>query len=103
MSRSIEEAVEAAYSGERGSARKTGRNPKWPYVPVIECGVADVTGYRKWRQVMGIACATREEAVARAERRLEAERSGLADRLANPRNRSLRRFYDVPEPEGATR
>ena len=72
-------------------ARKTGRNPRWPYVPVI----LDTDG--RQRQIRGLAYATRQEAVAAAQRSLNAARDDLATKLRTPRYRALRRHHGLPE------
>lgn len=71
------------------SAAKRGRNPLWPYVPII----ADLEGCGKklrTEQVRGKAFATRDEAVAYAGRLIEARKADWARKLANPNNRALR-------------
>lgn len=76
----------------RPSARKAGRHPRWPYVPVIivNNGVRDTDN-----QVMGRAFATRAEAVACAERVIAQRRAVLAEKLAMPNMRALRRQYGL--------
>lgn len=57
----------------RASARKTGRNPQWPFVPVVICTPGD--GSRgHTTQPRGKAFATREEAVAYADRYIDVNR-----------------------------
>ena len=89
--------AEATASADFGtpSARKTGRNPKYPYVPVItDLGHhSDGSGQQ---QIKGLAYATREEAVEAATRHIARERQTLAERLAEPRHRALREQHGLP-------
>lgn len=90
----IEQIVAAKDFGQ-ASARKSGRNPAWPYVPVVihtdECGRRSVIN-----PVRGLAYATRAEAVERAERSIAFWRADLAEKLANPRHRAQRESYGLP-------
>ena len=90
----IERVVAEADFGE-ASARKSGRNPQWPYVPVIRW--TDDTGRTHDRQVLIRAYATRDEAVEAARRNIEAQRADLASKLADPRYRALRERYGLPK------
>lgn len=83
-------AAAAADFGQPG-ARRTGRNPQWPYVPVI----LDPNVRSGQRQLLGVAFATRDEAVAYAEGHILRLRHDLAGKLAQPRYRALRRQYGV--------
>ena len=77
------------YFGTASSAKR-GRNPRFPYVPVIRyTGRSNV----KSHQVRGKAFATAEEATACAERSIAAMRRRHAERLADPRNSALREWY----------
>jgi hypothetical protein len=89
MARTIEQAVNASYAGYRATAIKRGRNPKWPYVPVF------FSGSGGQQQIRGKAFATREEAIAYAERCIVGMRQSFARRLAEPRNRALRAQWEV--------
>jgi hypothetical protein len=82
--------AQAAASADFGqpSARKTGRNPEWPYVPVI------MHGYRQ-QQVLGLAYATRQEAIAAAENHIQGLREDLERKLNLPNYRALRAKYRV--------
>jgi hypothetical protein len=84
--------AEAAAAADLGtaSARKAGRNPSWPYVPVLIVHGGTVTS-----QIKGRAFATRAEAVAYAEAHIAAERAALACKLAEPRYRALRAQHGV--------
>jgi hypothetical protein len=77
------------------TAAKRGRNPKYPYVPVI-AWKAEVAPYKHSRQILNRAFVTREEAVAHAQSVIDAERAGLARKLADPRHRALRGQYGLP-------
>lgn len=71
------------------SARKSGRNPKWPYVPVIVSPTGRTT------QIRMRAFATRAEAVAYSETYIAAARAKLEADLAKPNMRALRRHHGV--------
>lgn len=91
----IEQKVSGADFGQP-SARKTGRDPRWPYVPVI-AHPATPSAPKPWQQqVLGKAYATRQEALAAAESHITAQRSALAHKLAEPRMRALREHYGLP-------
>jgi hypothetical protein len=82
------------------SARKRGKDPRWPYVPVIEhAGVA--SSPKPWQeQVRGLAFATRTEAVSSAKVHIAKLRLELAKKLADPRMRALRERYGLPRDLG---
>ena len=86
----IEEAVASVDFGT-ASARKRGRNPDYPYVPVIERPNGTTSN-----PVRGRAYATRTEAVAAAQRQIDGRRRQLSDQLAQPRYRALREAYGLP-------
>lgn len=83
------EAAAAADLG-RPSARRSGRNPRWPHVPVIE----DPDGHA--RQLLGLAFQTRTEALWAANHHLETARADLERKLADPRYRALREAHGLP-------
>lgn len=85
--------IAAALDLGTASARKTGRDPRWPYVPVV-AHTDSPRGYVK--QVMGLAYATRPEAIARAQAHIDALRRRLAGDLATPRMRALREQHGLP-------
>lgn len=85
----IEDAIQD-YDFGTPNALKRGRNPRWPYVPiVIRCG--------HQHQLPCLAFATREEAIACAADHVARFRIGLKDQLATPRYRALRRQFGLPE------
>lgn len=93
MEQAIEQAVAAREWGTP-SAAKRGRNPSWPYVPVI---VGSPRGGRDDReQVLGKAFATRDEAVAYALRVIESRKAHFAEQLSDPRYRALRESCGLP-------
>lgn len=89
-------AVAAANFG-RPTAAKRGRNPRYPWVPIIDYGAQD-TGVDCTRtyQVPARAFATRDEAVAYAERYVDANRARLEHDLRHPRMRALREQHGLP-------
>ena len=90
-------AAAAAYAGHKATARKSGRRPEWPYVPVIDSAPGQYGGERVHAiSVRGLAFATREEAVAAAERQLARMVAKLAERLREPHNRALREQHGLP-------
>lgn len=86
-------AVESANLGT-ATARKQGRNPRFPYVPVIL--ITDDVGVTRQSQIKGLAYATREEAVDAAERHIWNVRAKLAIDLADPTKRALREQHGLP-------
>lgn len=82
------------------SAAKRGRNPKYPYVPIIKLrsdgGQLGGYGSARTRQLRGLAFATREEAVARAQRQIDAARAQFANDLCKPNYRAFREQYGLP-------
>jgi hypothetical protein len=93
----IAEAVAAADFG-KASARKAGRDPRWPYVPIIDWSeqFAREGGFQQTEQIRGLAYATREEAVAVAEEHIERGRRTLESQLWQPRYRALRQHHGLP-------
>lgn len=70
------------------AARKSGRNPRWPYVPIVLHG-------ERQEQILRRAYATRAEAVDAARRTIEHRRRDLARKLAQPNYRALRAQHNV--------
>ena len=89
----VERAVEAAYGHYRPEAVKRGRNPAFPYVPVIR--VADL-GAGQTTQIPKRAFATRDEALNCARRQIDAYKSHFRKRVADPRCRALREQWGLP-------
>jgi hypothetical protein len=83
------DAIVAAEDFGRPHAQKRGRNPSWPYVPVVMHG-------ERQEQITGCAYATREEALAMAEKTLTFRRDMLRKRLGDRSCRSLREQYGLP-------
>jgi len=94
----IEQAVAAksatGYFGE-ATARKGGRNPRWPYVPVVAYTNPE-TGLRTTKQIKGLAYATRAEAVDSAARTIAAEQARVTAQLGQRAYRALRESYGLP-------
>ncbi len=75
------------------AAVKRGRNARYPYVPVIR----HVGGYRpRTEQLLGLAYATRTDAITAAERAIDRRRAKLAYDLAEPCMRALREQSGLP-------
>jgi hypothetical protein len=93
----IQEVAANANFG-KPSAAKRGRNPKWPYVPVIDHGEVKIGRHQTWtEQLRGLAFATRDEAISCAATHIANRRADLASKLADPRYRALRGQYGLPE------
>lgn len=94
----IDATVEAQAWGE-ASAAKRGRNPKFPYVPVVIYTVhpnPKLEVRRTSNPTRGEAYATRDEAVARADAVISYRKEWLRKNLAEPRMRALREQYGLP-------
>jgi len=92
MTTAIDRAVANVDFG-RAIARKRGRHPSYPYVPIIErpsprYGTSTV-------QLVRVAFDTPESAVEYGERHLEALRDDLRRRLALPNMRALRAAHGL--------
>jgi hypothetical protein len=89
------EAFAATVDFGQATANRRGRNPKWPYCPVIDHGAGrhGVTGKE---QLLGRAFATRDEAIADAQATIDARRARLARDLADPRYRAVRQQHGFP-------
>lgn len=99
MTRTIDEAVAGEKFGT-ASAAKRGRNSAFPYVPVIDHG-EQATGVHRTRteQIIGLAYATRDEAVAIAAKTIAARRDMLCQKLSSPNHRALRTKYGITDHE----
>lgn len=82
-------AIVAAGDFGTASANKRGRNPNWPYVPIVMHG-------QRSEQIVAKAFATRPEAIAYAQAVIDARRDILAQKLADPRYRALREQHGLP-------
>lgn len=80
------EEIAAAHDFGKASARKTGRNPKFPYVPILIVTHPDTNGMTSQQQILRLAFATRAEAVACAEKHIAGAKAHLAKQLGSPRN-----------------
>jgi hypothetical protein len=99
----LEERIEAIVAAENfggASAAKRGRNPKFPYVPVIQLlpdgGQLGGCGSARTIQLRGLAYATREQAIGRAERQILADRRRFRKNLWDPGCRVLRERHGLP-------
>lgn len=81
------------------SAAKRGRNPKFPYVPVIKLVDAEgnpSVGLSQTQQIRGLAYVTRDEAMTRSQRHIDAAFVRLAEELGQPHKRALREWHGLP-------
>lgn len=78
----------------RPTAAKRGRKSTLPFVPVVD--YTHPSGRQHTKQLLGLAYATREEAVARAQRQIDANRAELRKQLAQPNLRALRQSKGLP-------
>ena len=91
------EAASKAYAGYKATARKSGRRAEWPYVPVLDRDPNQRGCDRVHRlSIRGLAFATRDEAVACAERHLSNLIKFMEKRLRDPRHRALREHHGLP-------
>lgn len=82
-------AVVAAHPFGTATASKRGRNPRWPYVPIVMHG-------DRSEQIRARAFRTRDEAVEYARATIEARREHLEKQLSDPRCRALREQLRLP-------
>jgi hypothetical protein len=73
----------------KATAVKRGRNPRWPYVPVV-------VHARHTEQIRGKAFATRDEAVSYAAAVIAHREADLIERMKEPRHRALREQHGLP-------
>lgn len=85
--------IVAALDLGKASARKGGRNPRWPYVPII---VHPDRPLSPTSQIKGLAFATRGEAVDAAQAHLDRLRAKTAEDLLKPNMRALREHHGLP-------
>lgn len=88
------DAIADSFPFGRPSAVKRGRNPQWPYVPVI----LDYLGHpgATHNPMRRRAYASRAEATEAAGQYIAAFRAKLRADLADPRMRALRQQYGLP-------
>ncbi len=77
------------------TAALRGRNARFPWVPIVNLGPNFSRGRKTW-QVRGRAYATREEAVACAERAIAHQEATRKAMFADPRQRALREAHGLP-------
>lgn len=91
----IEQAVLKAYGAP--AAAKRGRNPAFPYVPIVNYGPQQQGVHRtRTRQVANRAFATREEAIECARQAIARGVENFRKNLADPRERALREMHGLP-------
>ena len=88
------DAIANAFPIGAPSAVKRGRNPEWPYIAIITgyLGVENATHNPMGRR----AYATRDEAIAAADRYIKFFRADLRAKLSDPRYRALREQHGLP-------
>jgi hypothetical protein len=91
LSAEIARVVEALDLGTP-SARKGGRNPKFPYVPVIDNRRPDLPHGGSTTQIKGLAY----EAVEAASQHIESVRARIARQLGERPFRALRVAHGLP-------
>lgn len=85
------------YPFGRASAAKRGRNPKFPWVPVIDYGKQKTSIHAtRTSQIRGRAYRTREEAVDCAQTAINNATAHLRSKFLDPRYRALREQYGLP-------
>jgi hypothetical protein len=92
----IDELVDGLNLG-MASAAKRGRNSAFPYVPVIKRTSADGIRDTTQNPTRRAAYATREEAVAVAQRHIDAQREATRTKLKQPGTRAWRKSFGLPE------
>jgi hypothetical protein len=76
------------------ASRKSGRNARWPYLPVVV--TTGLNGGTRTTVIPKRAFATSAEAVEYATRHIDSLRSSLARTLADPSARALREQHGLP-------
>lgn len=98
----IQETIEALKARNFygiASAAKRGRNPEFPYVPVVKLTEADGSprqSMAQTSQLKGLAYVTRQEAVDRAQRHIDRGFADLEAKLGMPHHRALREWHGLP-------
>lgn len=101
MNTELEQAITSAaekYRKEAGkpNAAKNGRNPVFPYVPLIMHPPVFASGSPRREQVLGRAYVTRQEAITEAQRVIDARVAHFRRQLGEPRHRALREQWGLP-------
>src|SRR5690348_15219242 len=91
----IQRAIDRDHFG-KPTARKGGRNPKWPYVPVVRRTTGGKGGGGYDQQLKGKASAPRPEAVDCARHKIELSYRALRSQLLKVGNRPLREQHGLP-------
>jgi hypothetical protein len=94
LAEQIEKVITSRNWG-KPSARKGGRNPKWPWVPIINYG-EDWRSRTRTYQPRGVAFETREQAVEYASKAIAGQMELYRRMLHCPRQRAMREQYGLP-------
>jgi hypothetical protein len=97
--RTIEQAVNACYRNHVANASKRGRNPRYPYVPIIITDDTRAPGRKHQSQIQAVAYATRDEAVGYAQMTINFWRDRFRKQLIDPRMNAIRRQWGVSNAE----
>lgn len=91
------DAVVAKANRGRATAAKRGRNPKFPWVPIIDYGPQrEGVHVQRTSQVRGRAYRSREEAVAVAQAQIDRASEVMAAQLRQPTMRAMRSWHGLP-------
>lgn len=91
----IAAAIDAHQPPQWGDARRAGRNPNYPYIPIVV--TSHDNGWNRTTAVIrGYAFATRDEAVQFARDTVHHRRQKLIDQLLKPNQRAHRTRYGLP-------
>lgn len=96
LTAAIDAVVAGMYANHTASAAKRGKNPKFPYVPVVKEKIDMYSGVRTTNPTRNRAYATREEAVAVAQRYIDHYRAQKAHDLIKPSHRADREWRGLP-------
>lgn len=89
----VHDIARDTFANYRPTAHKRGRNPRFPYVPVVLYPLNNRTAQR---QLLARAFATRAEAVSYAERAIRGYITGLERDLMQPSHKAHREQYGLP-------
>lgn len=92
----VQAATDAEFAGVKATARKSGRNAAYPFVPVLAYPAPPAGGLPHVEQVRALAFETRPAAVGAAERVLFEMRVSFTRKLADPTKRALRESRGLP-------